>query len=140
MELKNHKQFQFDHIDRLKDPNLKFRLMLMKCKNLSKLFVLQSLILLFVLFSIIKKGGMENEKKVQKIHHSHIEHQKKVINIDNKNFHLILLNIFLHLNIYWHSSNLFIEFFLFFLKKKCFVSFFQRDVSFFLPHWLFAVE
>jgi len=46
----------------------------------------------------------------------HIETQKKVVNIDNKSFHLILLNIFLHLNIYWQGNlNLFdLVFFYFF--------------------------
>jgi len=47
LDLKNHKQSQFGHTNHLKDPNLNFHLILMNYKNLSRLFVLQYLILLF---------------------------------------------------------------------------------------------
>jgi len=48
LDMKNHKQRQFDHINQLKYPNLNFHLMLMMYKNLLILFVHFSLTLLFL--------------------------------------------------------------------------------------------
>jgi len=80
------------------------------------LFVHFSLILLFFYILFI----FTERKKERKAHHFRIESQKMVVNIDNKSFHLILLNIFLHLNIYLLDNfDLFcVIFFKIFIQKK----------------------
>ena len=105
LELKNHKQHHLDHINQLKEPNLNFLLMLNHYKNLSILFVHFFLILLFLFILFVSQRLLIFEIKNikykinKKTNHFHIENQKKMAGIHKNNFHWILLNIVLHLNI-----------------------------------------